>query len=65
MNDMAAAVVGSGEMTAIVTIGGEMFARDGGVTQDSEDDGTVVTDACYAYYPDVDEWEPGVSGRLP
>jgi N-acetylneuraminic acid mutarotase len=65
MNDMAAAVVGSGEMTAIVTIGGEMFAPDGGVTQDGEDVGTAVTDACYAYYPDVDEWEPGVSGRLP
>ena len=65
MNDMAAAVVGSGEMTAIVTIGGEMFAPDGGVTQDSEDNGTVVTDACYAYYPDVDEWEPRVSDRLP
>ena len=65
MNDMAAAVVGSGEMTAIVTIGGVMFAPDGGVTQDSEDNGTVVTDACYAYYPDVDEWEPGVSDRLP
>jgi len=63
MNDMAAAVVGSGEMTAIVTIGGEMFAPEG---EDAEDGGSnVMTDACYAYYPDVDTWERGVSGRLP
>ena len=47
MNDMAAAVVGSGD--AIVTIGGEM----------SDPEGGVVTDACYAYYTKVDTWERG------